>query len=81
LGHKIKNKIGQMHTAFGGETEGKRPLARPRRRWEDSIKMDLQGMGWRHELNLSGPGQGHVAGACECGNEISGFIKCGEFLD
>jgi hypothetical protein len=25
--------------------EGKRPLGRPRRRWEDNIKMDLQGMG------------------------------------
>jgi hypothetical protein len=25
-----------------GESEGKRPLVRPRRRWEDNIKMDLQ---------------------------------------
>ena len=25
--------------------EGKRPLGRPRRRWEDNIKMDLQGVG------------------------------------
>jgi len=24
------------------KTEGKRPLGRPRRRWEDNIKMDLQ---------------------------------------
>jgi len=22
-----------------------------------------------------------VAGACECGNELSGSVKCGEFLD
>jgi hypothetical protein len=27
--------------------EGKRPLGRPRRRWEDNIKMDLQEVGWR----------------------------------
>ena len=27
--------------------EGKRPLGRPRRRWEDNIKMDLRGMGRR----------------------------------
>ena len=27
---------------FGGETEGKRPLGRPRHRWEDNSKMDLQ---------------------------------------
>jgi hypothetical protein len=26
--------------------EGKRPLARPRRRWVDNIKMDLTEMGW-----------------------------------
>jgi hypothetical protein len=26
--------------------EGKRPLGRPRRRWEDNIKMDLQVVGW-----------------------------------
>jgi hypothetical protein len=26
--------------------EGKRPLGRPRRRWEDKIKMDLQEVGW-----------------------------------
>jgi hypothetical protein len=26
-------------------------------------------------------GNGRVAGACDCGNELSGCIKCGEFLD
>ena len=26
--------------------EGKRPLVRPRRRWEDNIKMDLQEVRW-----------------------------------
>jgi len=25
-----------------GKPEGKRPLGRPRRKWEDNIKMDLQ---------------------------------------
>jgi hypothetical protein len=29
-----------------GKPEGKRPLRRPRRRWEDNIKMDLQEMGF-----------------------------------
>ena len=28
-----------------GKAEGKRPLGRPRRRWENNIKMDLQEMG------------------------------------
>ena len=30
---------------FGGENEGRRPLGRPRYRWEDNIKMDLQEVG------------------------------------
>ena len=28
-----------------GKSEGKRHLGRPRRRWEDNIKMDLREMG------------------------------------
>jgi hypothetical protein len=43
---------GEVCTGFwSGKPEGKRPLGRPRRRWEDNIKMDLQevgcgGMNW-----------------------------------
>src|SRR5215470_10217895 len=29
-----------------GRPEGRRPLGRPRRRWEDNIKMDLREVGW-----------------------------------
>jgi hypothetical protein len=29
-----------------GIPEGRRPLGRPRRRWEDNIKMDFQEVGW-----------------------------------
>jgi hypothetical protein len=29
-----------------GKPEGKRPLGRPRRRWEDGIKMDPREIGW-----------------------------------
>ena len=47
-----------------GRREGRRPFGRPRRRWEDNIKVDMQ-----------------VVGAFECGNELSGSIKCGEFID
>ena len=42
-----------VHRVLVGKPEGKRPLGRPRRRWEDDIKMDLQvkwervvGTGW-----------------------------------
>jgi hypothetical protein len=34
-----------------GRPEGRRPLGRPRHRWEDNIKMDLQNVGWGHGLN------------------------------
>jgi hypothetical protein len=30
---------------IGEETEGKRPLGRPRHRWDDNIKMDLKEVG------------------------------------
>jgi hypothetical protein len=30
---------------FVGKPEGKKPLGRPRRRWEDNIKMDVQEVG------------------------------------
>jgi hypothetical protein len=32
----------------------------------------------RRGLNCCGSGQGQFAGVCECGNELSGSIKCGE---
>ena len=31
-----------VYKVLMGKPEGKRPLGRPRRRWEDNIKMDLQ---------------------------------------
>ena len=71
-----------VHKVLVGKPEGKRPLGRPRCRWEDNIKMDLQEVGkglWG--LDGVGSGWGQVAGACEYGDELSGSIKCGEFLD
>jgi hypothetical protein len=41
--------MGKMRNAFGiliGKLEGKRPLARPRRRWVDNIKIDIRKIGW-----------------------------------
>ena len=34
-----------VHRVLVGKPEGKRPLGRPRRRWDDNIKMDLQEVG------------------------------------
>jgi hypothetical protein len=70
-----------VYRVLVGNPEGKRPLGRPRHRWEDNIRMGLQevgcvGMDW---IGLAQ--DRHVAGTCENGNEPLGSIKCGEFLD
>jgi len=39
LGRKIKH---EAVLVLVGKPEGKRPLGRPRRRWKDNIRMDLQ---------------------------------------
>ena len=54
-GYKIENEMGGACSAYGegrdvykvlvGKPEGKKPLGRPRRRWEDNIKMVLQEVG------------------------------------
>jgi hypothetical protein len=35
-----------IYRVLVGKPEGKKPLGRPRRRWEDNIKMDLQDVGY-----------------------------------
>jgi len=57
--------IGERRGAYRvlvGKSEGKRPLVRPRRRWEDNIKMDLLevGCGGMARIDLRiGTGGGH----------------------
>ena len=64
-----------VYRIFVGKPEENRPLGRPRRRWEDNVKMDLQAVGW------GGMDWTDLAASCECGNEPTGLIKCGESLD
>jgi len=52
-----------------GKPDEKRELGRPRCRWEDKIKMNIR------------EDRGQVEGTFRSGNEPSGCIKCGEFLD
>jgi hypothetical protein len=46
-----------VYRVLVGKPEGKRPLGRPKRRWEDNIKMDLQEVGWG-SWGLDGFGSG-----------------------
>jgi hypothetical protein len=42
--------MGEMRNEFNifvGKPEGKRPSGRPRRRWEDNIRVDLKEIGWK----------------------------------
>jgi hypothetical protein len=46
-GHVVR--MGEKRGAYRilvGRAEGRRPFGRPRRRWEDNIKMDIQEVGW-----------------------------------
>jgi hypothetical protein len=47
-GHVARMGEGRnVYRVLVGKPEGKRPLGRPRSRWEDGIKMDLGEIGWR----------------------------------
>jgi len=68
-----------VYRVWVGKPEGKRPLGRPRRRWLDNIRTDVQEVGiW---TGLGWPRIGTGGGGFECGNEPSGSVKCGEFFD
>jgi hypothetical protein len=46
-------EMGNAYTILVGKPEGKRPLGRPRRRWDDNIRTDLREIGldlvdWMH---------------------------------
>jgi hypothetical protein len=60
------------YSIFVGRPKGKRPLGRPRRRWEDNIKMDIQEVGWggMDWIDLA-----EMVGPCGCGIEPSSSIK------
>jgi hypothetical protein len=53
-------RMGERRSAYRalvGKPEGRRPPGRPRRRWEDNIKMDLREVGWGgNGLDQSGSG-------------------------
>jgi hypothetical protein len=63
-----------------GKPEGKRPVARPRPRWENNIRWILRKQVGSCGLDASGSGYGPVEGSGERGNEPPGSIKGGKFL-
>jgi len=41
-------EMGNAYSALNGKFEGKRPFERPRRRWENIIRMDVRKIGWEN---------------------------------
>jgi hypothetical protein len=47
---------GEKVQVLVGKPKGKKPLRRPRCRWEDGMRMDLREIGWGCGLDLNGSG-------------------------
>jgi hypothetical protein len=62
----------KVYKVLMGKPEGKRPLGRSRRRWEDGIRMDLREIGLGGGVWIGFHCLRTVAGCCECGDEPSG---------
>jgi hypothetical protein len=58
VGHVARMRESRgAYRALVGKPEGRRPLGRPRRIWDDNIKMGLREVGWGgHRLDQSGSG-------------------------
>jgi len=56
VGHVAGMRERVVYRVLVGKPKGRRPPERPRRIWEDNIKMDLQDVGRGHGLARSGPG-------------------------
>jgi len=63
-----------------GRSEGKIPLGRPRRRWEDNIKTDPQELDWGSWTELVWLRTRRDGGLCKRGNGPSGTIKFREYF-
>jgi hypothetical protein len=70
-----------VYRGLVGKSECKRPLGRPRRRWEDNIKLDFRDIGI-DGVNWIRLAQDRVMMRfCEHGDEPSGSMKEGHFFD
>ena len=67
-------KVGVLSKFLTGAPAGKRPLGRPRRRWEDNIRMDIKeiGINTKNQVDLESP--------CQCDIEPLGSISHEFFL-
>jgi hypothetical protein len=60
-----------------GKAEGKRPLGRPRHRWESNIRINVRKIGWEGETGFFWRRVGKNLGSSEEKNEPSNSIRGG----
>ena len=74
-GHVVRMEEGRSaFEILTGKPTGKRPSGKPRRKWEDNIRMDLEEIGINAE-NWVDSAQDR---SCECDIEPPGFISHGD---
>jgi hypothetical protein len=61
--------------------EGKRPLGKPNREWDDNMRIDLREIGWEGADRIHLAQDGDQWLTCEHFNEPSGSTEGREFLD
>ena len=87
-----KNEVGRACSKYGerrgihrvlvGKPEGKRQLGRPRHRWEDNIKMDVQEVGcWSTNWIELAEDRDRWRALVNAVMNLRVPVKCGEFLD
>ena len=64
-----------MYRVLVGKPEGKTPLGRPRREWEDNIKVDLQ------QVRCEGMDWMELAEDRNRFRALANAVKCGDFLE
>jgi hypothetical protein len=75
-------ELRNVYKIWVGKPKRKRPIGRPRNRWEDNAGIYVREVWW--DIMCIGRMwllMGHVTGGCEYSNEASGSIKGGKFLD
>ena len=81
-----KGERRDVYRVIVGEPEGKKPLGRPRHRWKDNIKLDLQEVGCGVEMELRsistlspvGSNIGALYQNCTYSQKV--FLRMGEFV-
>ena len=78
-GHAARMEEGRIaFKILTGKPTGKRHLGRPRRRWEDNIRMNLEEIGINADNWVdSAQDKEYLASPCECGVDPSGYISHG----